>query len=359
MAGENIQATSVSALVRRRAGGDADPWHLALVQRDVVWEHIRMRFLLDSLLEGYPIGSLLVCQVTSQSRVIRLDGAQRIVDAANADAWQLLDGQQRINARFSIFTSSARYGRFYLHMTARRDSPQGPVTRRRARDEGLRSIHWQEEPEADERYRNAIAASTFRAGHAWAKRESGGAADAGSLLGAGPTHTVAILNEIDSDFADALDAVETEIAWRRLRRLIQIWRTPSIPVQYLRLGSPEHVLEVFTRLNRAGVQVAGEDLFFAAVKTRWNDAEQVIARVVSRLRPQESSSDSATLLVGRLGTFRTIARLAARAVGQAEFVPLTVNRLSGPRGLAIINGMQTVVIQNRRPSAGWLPFLMR
>ena len=193
-----------------------------------------------------------------------------------------------------------------------------------------------------QRYRERDRRIDLSGWYAWAERESGGAADAGSLLGAGPTHTVAILNEIDSDFADALDAVETEIAWRRLRRLIEIWRTPSIPVQYLRLGSPEHVLEVFTRLNRAGVQVAGENLFFAAVKTRWNDAEQVIARVVSRLRPQESSSDSATPLVGRLGTFRTIARLAARAVGQADLVPLTVDRLSGPRGLAIINGMQTV-----------------
>lgn len=29
-------------------------WHLALVQRDLVWDHVRMRYLLDSLLESYP-----------------------------------------------------------------------------------------------------------------------------------------------------------------------------------------------------------------------------------------------------------------------------------------------------------------
>ena len=63
-----------------------------------------MRYPLDSLLEGYPIGSLLVCQVTGQSRVIRVEAGQRVVAEADRDAWQLLDGQQRINALFSLFT---------------------------------------------------------------------------------------------------------------------------------------------------------------------------------------------------------------------------------------------------------------
>ena len=43
------------------------------------------------------------------------------------------------------------------------------------------------------------------------------------------------------------------------------------------LGSPRDVLEVFTRINRGGVQVAGQDLFFAAVKTLWNDAKRLRA----------------------------------------------------------------------------------
>ena len=96
------------------------------------------------------------------------------------------------------------------------------------------------------------------------------------------------------------------------------------------------MLEVFTRINRAGVQVAGEDLFFAAVKTLWSEAEQVVARVVERLGPSAEDPAKVTPLVGRLGALRTLARLAARAVGQADLVPLTVDRLSGPRGSAVI-----------------------
>ena len=125
MSSEIVQALSVRDLVRRRRGDDQDMWHLALVQRDQVWDQVRMRYLLDSLLEGYPIGSLLVCQVTGQSRVIRVETGQRVVAEADPDSWQLLDGQQRINALFSLFTPDSSYGRFYLHMTARRDSPAG------------------------------------------------------------------------------------------------------------------------------------------------------------------------------------------------------------------------------------------
>ena len=112
MTTQGIQAISVGELVRRRAGDGADPWHLALVQRDVVWDQLRMRYLVDSLLEGYPIGSLLVCRVASQSRVMRLDGSERNVQDAEPETWQLLDGQQRINALFSVFTPGGKYGRF-------------------------------------------------------------------------------------------------------------------------------------------------------------------------------------------------------------------------------------------------------
>ena len=90
MSSEIVQALSVRDLVRRRRGDDQDVWHLALVQRDQVWDQVRMRYLLDSLLEGYPIGSLLVCQVTGQSRVIRVEAGQRVVAEADRDSWQLL-----------------------------------------------------------------------------------------------------------------------------------------------------------------------------------------------------------------------------------------------------------------------------
>ena len=51
------------------------------------------------------------------------------------------------------------------------------------------------------------------------------------------------------------------------------------------LQSMFDVLESFTRVNRAGVQVAGTDLFFAGVKTLWPDATETIQRMVVAIEP--------------------------------------------------------------------------
>jgi hypothetical protein len=339
---QNVAALSVRDLVRRRRGDDPDTWHLALVQRDEVWDHVRMRYLLDSLLNGYPIGSLLVCRSSGRSTVIRLEPGQRVVAEADPDAWQLLDGQQRINALSSMFTADGRYGRFYLHMTSRHESPDGPVTRRRAKDERLRYIHWQEESEADQAVPERDHHIDLSRWYGWAESGPGVIAESAPALAQNHHEAIRILNAIDPDFTDQLEPADLETAWRRLGRLLDIWSMPSIPVQYLELGSPVDVLEVFTRINRAGVQVAGQDLFFAAVKTLWSDAEQAIARVVERLGPPDDVETSFTPLVDRLGALRVVARLAGRAAGQADLVPLTVDRLSGRRGDVVIEGMRTL-----------------
>jgi hypothetical protein len=67
------------------------PWRLALVQRDLVWDDVRMARLLDSMLAGYPIGTLLVCRVGQPSfrirhpRVDRSDQARLDEDADAPD----------------------------------------------------------------------------------------------------------------------------------------------------------------------------------------------------------------------------------------------------------------------------------
>ena len=110
---------SVGELLRNRMGEDR--WNLALVQRDEVWDVDRMRRLLDSLLAGYPVGALLLCRTDETSRVIERSGGKTKVKDAASDAWQLLDGQQRINALYTMLTTSdadhEHYGRFYLNLT--------------------------------------------------------------------------------------------------------------------------------------------------------------------------------------------------------------------------------------------------
>jgi hypothetical protein len=96
-------AYSVGDLLRIRMGGDR--WHLALVQRDEVWDAERMGRLLDSLLAGYPVGALLLCRTDKPSKVIDRDEDERTVREAAKGALQLLDGQQRLNALLTMLTA--------------------------------------------------------------------------------------------------------------------------------------------------------------------------------------------------------------------------------------------------------------
>jgi Protein of unknown function DUF262 len=348
MSDQASNALSVRDIVRQRIGADPDTWRLALVQRDKVWDHVRMRYLLDSLLNGYPIGSLLVCRVKGQSRVMTFED-RKTVDAGDG-TWQLLDGQQRVNGLYSMLTTFGDYGHFYLLMTERLPEPQGPVTARRGRDQGLKYIHWQQEKEADAVVPDREHRVDLSRWYEWAERDGGaGLTRVTCSLDASADGVVGLLNELDPDFADELNNSQKEIARDLLRRLITLWQSPTIPVQYLSLGSPLALLEVFTRINRAGVPVAGQDLFFAAVKTLWNDAEDTVVRIEERLTPAVDGNVKRDPLVERMGVLRLAGRLAARVVGQADLLPLAVDRLSGERGAEVIEAMRGLGDPDSKP----------
>src|SRR5262249_33538858 len=144
---------------------------------------------------------------------------------------------------------------------------------------------------------------------------------------------------------------QIEIAADLVKRLINLWVSPAIPVQRMSLGSPDDVLEVFTRINRGGVQVAGQDLFFAGVKTRWNGAEEILVSAESRLTPVVTAEGSRDPLIDRMGLLRICGRLASRAVRQADLLPLTVDQLSGAHGAAIITALTKLCAPDSQPLA--------
>src|SRR3954452_5618386 len=125
---------SVGELLRNRMGDDR--WHLALVQRDEVWDVERMKRLLDSLLAGYPVGALLLCRTDKvASKVIDRDADEETVREAREGGYQLLDGQQRVNALYTMLSAAderhRKYGRFYLDLTVERQPPCPAGTGRR------------------------------------------------------------------------------------------------------------------------------------------------------------------------------------------------------------------------------------
>jgi hypothetical protein len=339
----SVDAVSVAELIRRRLD-PSDPWRLALVQRHLVWDEVRMRRLLDSLLAGYPIGTILLCRVQQPAKVlIEIDGTRRATPA-RPGTWQLLDGQQRINALVCIFTQEGRFGRFYLDMTAKRER-EDVVTRRRDKRQTTRYIVWREDEEGaggDAVPERDLYIDLSR-WHRWAEAKSPDRlVDLATQLDVDESFVATVLNEIDPAFREGLDAKAVPDAASRTSRLLRMWTDEAIPVQRLTLEDPIDVLQVFTRINLEGVRLDGEDVFFAAVKTLWPDAEENLDRVAAR-----------SVLINRLTGLRLLARLANRALSQGDLMPLRVDALNGPRGERLVETMRRIA-RDDSPALGRL-----
>lgn len=337
--GTTIVPMSVADIVATAIDRAGDPWRLSLVQRDLVWTDTQVRYLLDSLLFGYPIGALLLCRVSHDGAVLEGREGVRHAVAASADDWQLLDGQQRVTALVRLFTppTDARQPRFLLSLMQERKVDD--VAQRRGQvEKSLRYIRGvSSSDEVDDRWAwldvsraHGVLSPLIAAGAVARRVETDEAA-------------LALAAEIDpACSAEAWAAADTSAragAADRVRRLVRACEARGVPVVRLALESPVDVLQVFTRVNRTGVEVAGDDIFFAAVKTLWRDAEENLHRVTL-----------AVPFLSRSSALRVVARCASVELDGHDLLPLDVERLNGARGRALIAKMEDLA----RPGS---PFL--
>ncbi len=88
---------------------------LPAIQRDFVWDETRVEMLLDSIMRGYPIGIVLLCETHTASQHRQFEasyaGEKRFKYHDNSRQRRLkvvLDGQQRLQSLFV-----ALYGKFH------------------------------------------------------------------------------------------------------------------------------------------------------------------------------------------------------------------------------------------------------
>lgn len=320
---------SVGELVEWR---QSDRFNLALVQRDPKWDKVRMAYLLDSLLARYPIGMLLMCSVDLQTDVLTpSNGSARISREVAANTPQLLDGQQRIYALYSIFAKAGDGKSFYLDMTCPR--PNATVaTRKRSKIQSLPHILWQDSDEDPFRHVDRNKCVDLSLWAKWATERSDAASMATLQREENCRQALAICHDIDPSFKLEMAAVEKSTARTiadRLHCLWTMWTTRFIPVQSVPLKSPADILQVFTRINLAGVPVSGTDVFFAAVKTLWSDAEEHLESMVRERG-----------ILDRSVALRLLARLAYWKLKEAHLVPLRVEVLNGEEGALVKDAMR-------------------
>jgi hypothetical protein len=329
VAGEEIVAPkSVRDLVRPQLGLDEDPWELALVQRDLVWKQDRMIALLDSLLAGYPIGSLLLCRVQQETDARQFGTSQGQERRVAAGTPQLVDGQQRAYALLSIFTGEG-HGTFHLSLTKEWDHRR------------LNYIEWRprvgETDGGDESPDDEVAIpSDYVDLSKWA-----GVADevCATLSDVALEEIVA---KVTPGFVLPQEAGARATVLRRLESLCLAWQSKRIPVITATVDGPEDLLEVFTRVNRGGAQVSGNDLYFAAVKTFWHDPtvnEHASITAKEALAAIESASGG---FLDTWGALSLVSRLALVGLSEGDMVPLKVDRLSRANKTYVIRALRAI-----------------
>ena len=326
IAADVVASKSVRDLVRPQLELDQDPWELALVQRDLVWEEDRMIGLLDSLLAGYPIGSLLLCRVRQETDARQLGTIQGQERRVAAGTPQLVDGQQRAYALLSIFTDKG-HGTFYVSLT-------------KEWDRSLNYIEWRPNQRMTEAARapstddDVSIPSDYVDLSRWAAVADGIC----SNLADGT------LDEAVAQLAPTLtvpkDPLAREAMLDRMERLCSAWQEPRTPVITATVDGPEDILELFTRVNRGGAQVSGNDLYFAAVKTFWHDPAVVQDASVTAREALDALSKASGGFLDTWGALSLISRLALVGLGESDMVPMKVDRLSRTNKSYVIRALR-------------------
>jgi hypothetical protein len=291
----NLDSISVRELAEA-LNGEQKRIQVPSFQRDAVWDEDHVQLLWDSILRGFPIGSLLFSRVADidvakiglrEAQVSRAEPASRITTQNDQTEFIVIDGQQRSisialglrkwrskdSARLWLDLGKAQradeaFYRFYVCSLLK---PWGLAATAAMQREALNAI----DPAAmDERKRLRL--------------------DNDDVL----LHTWPVRATLPVPFAELLDWLINGRSgdWMHLvpqakhsgqprQDLDELFERAErvgkheIPIFLAKGLSPDDLGQVFHRLNRQGYDMSGEELFFSALKMRWPQAHDLVWEV--------------------------------------------------------------------------------
>lgn len=309
-----MRTASIRDLAELRKSDSGWEETLALVQRDEKWDDRKDAYLIDSLLRGYPIGSLLFCRV------------------GNNGLYRLVDGQQRVTAIHRVFMDADNDHGLYLKLGAwNTQANPGAKAQKVSKVTSYLAREGRFNESADQslqaRRHDYIDLKLWPG---WAASESGKDTVQALIDGKSGLTAQQLGTEIDPEFAPTNWTQEREKQGLvMLRGLAGAWSEESVPLIYADINGLGDLLEVFTRLNTAGVRVSGTDLYLAGVKTIWQGAGQGIKDI----------SDASNDLLDAISALELCARLATLAAGRSDPIPLSLDKL-GEKREEIVENMQ-------------------
>jgi hypothetical protein len=266
------QSTSIMALLNRIHNDHT--LVLPDIQRDFVWERDQIRLLFDSLMKGYPFGSLLIWEtryldVAYRDFVVDYRPGQSFVVKAKDKGKPLemvLDGQQRLQT-FLIGVYGSHDGRRLFF-----DVSSGVAANEDDDEDGdsgsFRFYFWRDD-ESNRPRRHILVSGIV----SWAPRIE-------------EQEIARIVSEIGFEGTEATRAAAN---MRKLRSVMH--QSDLVPVEYIDHDAPneaaartiDEVLDIFVRVNTGGTRLSRSDLMFSIIKRHWPAArvsfDQLVADV--------------------------------------------------------------------------------
>lgn len=234
------------------------------LQRDFVWGPDQIRLLFDSLMQGYPFGSLLFWQtrfveVPFRDFVIDFKPGMTFAPKAKREGdpkLMVLDGQQRLQSLYLGLRGTHDGKHLYFNVTSGPD--EKAEQDRGEHQEKYRFEFWRDDEQANRGKRLIRVADVV----GWSTRSED--AEIRRIVQAIP---------LEGDEADRAAA-----NLRRLRSIVN--QADLVAVETIdeevshkdQARSINEILDIFVRVNSGGTKLTRSDLMFSLIKSKWTGA---------------------------------------------------------------------------------------
>jgi uncharacterized protein with ParB-like and HNH nuclease domain len=304
---------------------------LPSIQRSFVWDEGKITRLFDSILRGYPFGTLLFWHTVKNIRFREFDkdyheGTPPLMEdnEEKKELTVVLDGQQRLQSLYIGCLGTLKGKRLYFNVLSGKN--------KEALSDEIYEVRFLSPEEAEkesEKIRIALSQQQMTLENE-------------PLIESGETHPIFVSlksimeredferrNELkrslvqayhlDDESASTLES-NIDRAWSRLRseELLNYYIIDKDVFEAEKATDEGEILEIFARINMAGTQLSKSDLIFSLIKLGWRGATESFVDLQSKLneyRGFDFDKDfiiKCNLLVNDLGSRYEIDKLRNR-----------------------------------------------
>lgn len=278
---------------------DTREWILPSIQRRFVWDTDRIENLFDSIMQGYPIGTLMVWKVTSKETIKKIgfynflqDYQERWAETctdykpSSEIVYSVIDGQQRLNSLYiglkgsyaeklprrkwrSAYDSSIQPKK-YLYLNLCEHHSDNEENRRFYNLEFMSNAEYKDLEDKCNWYKVANILDDF------------------------PYFDESRLD--DDEFLDLIDSTIDKMgidsskrreASKTLKKLYKVIFTSQVINYYLEEDNDlDRVVDIFVRTNSGGVPLAFSDLVMSVIVSEWPEARTKIDELVTLVRTE-------------------------------------------------------------------------